>query len=72
MFVSIFPVGSIKYTVYMYYVFTKYPFQLNFVIFPNQYFYFFADFDWSLGKIKWFLYFDKTYANEYLISALIG
>ena len=33
---------------------------------------FLGDFDWPVGKIKWFLHFNKTCAYEYLISALIS
>ena len=32
---------------------------------------FFRRFDWSVGKIQWFLHFNKIRAYEYLISALI-
>ena len=39
---------------------------------PTQFFLsFFSDFDWSIGKIKSVLHFNKTHAYEYLISALI-
>ena len=42
-------------------------------IIPTQCFIvFFGDFDWSVGKIKCFLHFNKTRAYEYLISAMIS
>ena len=41
-------------------------------IIPTQCFTFFDDFDWSVGKIKWFLHFNKNRAYEYLISALVS
>ena len=38
----------------------------------NVFVVFFGDFNWSVGKIKLFLHFNKTCAYEYLISALIS
>ena len=39
-------------------VFTR---GIQYVIIPPQCFYrFFGNFDWSVGKMKWFLHFNKT------------